>query len=47
MTGLTRTRRSAPGRASAAATHAVPFAASPVRPPRHAVPSSGADPMIS
>lgn len=32
MTGLTRTRRSAPGRATAAATHAVSFAASPVRP---------------
>ncbi len=32
MTGLTRTRRSAPGRATAAATDAGSFAASSVRP---------------
>lgn len=32
MSGLTRTRRSAPGRATAAATAPVSFSASPVRP---------------
>ncbi len=42
MRGLSRTRRSAPGRAIAAATAAASFASLPVRPS-----SSGADPMIS